>query len=309
MNLNYASKALNQRLSTDADQVEWKAYKFGQTNVDGGLDDDHMAGAMDDFEGDHGLDDWAENDIANDSAAGGIYVELESRVKLLGDAYPFTLIDNTLIYKNNQLYTYIFCLAVSLQRNITKGEFVLLPRAFELLACEFASCHFGPYANSVHTGWPRSDVDMPKTFKGLADYLNELTGEWTWGPEDGLTDQDSNKIKDAGIDFITWLDTPDRRKGKFYITGQCACGNDWDTKFNDIRPEKYNRWFHPVSWVPAVTAFCTPYRLVDSNLMDASKQAGIVYDRIRLASLSIQCEAHLPVSILEKMKKSIDLVR
>lgn len=308
--MSYQHKHHLQRLATDADQTEWQAFKLGSVPLDAGLNDDHMADSMDDFDGrfDENDPDWAKEDVASDSASGGLIEEIINRTELLGDAYPFQREGNSLVVKNGEFLTYKFCLAVSIQTNITTGRYTRLPRVFEIVAMRYTRFHFGNYCNAIHTGWPRQSGE-PTQFSALAKYIHEETGEWFWGPEVGLVDGDSNNIKDAGIDFIAWLESPDTRQGKFFITGQCACGEDWSQKFYDAAYDKYRQWFNPVSWVKPQLAFCTPYRLVDGNLRDASHQGGIVYDRLRFGALAANYESDLSADLKKEMRECITLVK
>ena len=308
MELKYKNKNIEQKLATDADEVEIEALQLGSSTIDAGIQDELIASAMDDFQNDSNEPDWIERDVASDTATSGIYNEILRRSVTLGEAYPFDIDGNSITPKSEvNLLTYTFCLITSYQRNITTHPFTELPRTFELLATKYSQAHFGSYAESLHTGWPRQ-AGGPTTFKALADDINTRTGEWFWGPDAGLEDDDSNHIKDGGIDFISWMKSPDQRLGKLFIIGQCACGSDWLTKFNDIDLSKIGRWFNPISWIAPVKAFCTPYALVNGNLYDASKQAGLVYDRFRLAKLSQDAESTLSTAVRESMQRCIELV-
>jgi len=306
---DFENKNHHQRLSGDADQVEIDAVRLGSATIDSGIQDELIAGVMDDFINDDGDQmEWAERDMANDSATTGIVGEINRRVQTLGELYPFSVEGNSLRPKDDfDSITYKYCLAISVQTQISKTPFTLLPRTFELVAKDFCAAHFGPYAKSEHTGWPRSRDDQPKIYKDLAECLNKLTKEWIWKPAEGLTNQDSRHIKDNGIDFITWLESPDEEPGKLFILGQCACGEDWTEKYNDIDVKRLTDWFSPL-WVEPVKAFCTPYALVQANIWDAGRSAGLVYDRLRITALSGNFEGKLPDSLLQSMRDCVDLV-
>ncbi len=82
--------------------------------------------------------------------------------------------------------------------------------------------------------------------------------------------------------FVTWVDFLDGRDGRLFALGQCACGNDWPTKFQDIKIERLTPWFHPLTYIKCVKVFSTPYVLVDEMIREASAEAGIIFDRVRL---------------------------
>lgn len=301
---------VEQEASTNADQVEFDAYKTGMVNIDSGIDDELMADALDDYyETGHDPYDenrdvpaWMDRDVANDTAAGDIIQEIDRRASLLGEAYPFVRDRNSLMLRENyELYTYLFCLFVS----VKAGSFVAQSRVFERLSSELSKVHIGPFGNTMHTGWPR-EAGAPANFEEFYRIVSERTGEWNWGPDTGLDEQEKNVIKDAGIDFISWLESPDKSRGKLFICGQCACGNDWNTKFHDAEPSKYRHWFNPPYLVaPAVKAFCTPFLLCRSNIENASRHAGLVYERTRLVLLAKDNEHNLSPELRSSLRDCI----
>lgn len=307
MNLQYSERAQNQKVSTDADQVEVDAIKYGSSPIDNGLSDEHMASAMDEFfEDEAHQDQWFEQDLATDSFAGKIRSEILRRVEILGDAYPFKINRNSLVPKDEEFLTYKFCLCVSLQKDISSRTYKALPHTFELMALEYSRIHLGPHAKAIHTGWPRT-AGQPTKFKELAQFINENTSEWFWGPDDGLEDDDSNRIKDGGVDFITWLSFPEGFPGQLFITGQCACGNDWKSKPFEANPKNYKKWFNPVTWIDPVQAFCTPFSLVEAYIKEMSDTAGLIYERHRFSALAKDYEHQLPEDLRESMRNCIKI--
>lgn len=94
---------------------------------------------------------------------------------------------------------------------------------------------------------------------------------------------DPTHVKDEGCDFVVWLDASDGRKsGQLFVLGQCACGNNWQDKWGDLKVEALQRWFNPLSLVPPVRSLATPRHVADELLREASREAGIVFDRSRL---------------------------
>lgn len=309
MRANYRDRHRLQKIADDADQVELDAMRDGFSVLDGGIEDERIADAMDDFSP-LGSDEefWIQRDLSTDDAVEGIGAEIQRRVNLLGDAYPFVLEDNSLRYMGKKSLTYQFCLVTSVTTDFRSDPLTLLPRAFEQLSRFHTQSHFGRFAHSLHVGWPRQD-EMPKNYQDLMAVVANQTGEWWWNPDSGLSDEDAQSVKDAGVDYLVWVASPDQQPGQLFITGQCACGNDWNTKFGDADYKKYSRWFNPVGWIqPPLQAFSTPYALVRGNLEDASRQAGLVYDRIRLTLLAENSHQELPEMLVDEMKRGIDLV-
>lgn len=300
----FRDKGMHQRLSKDADQAEFTAIREGASTFESGFDDEHIASNMDDFEIEGDLPEWQLKDVANDTAVGGLYEELIRRQGLMGADYPFTIEGNSIEPHAETQLTYNFCLAIC---NINVNEYVELPRVFERVAMEYTRLYLGDFAESLHTGWPRNPEESKK-FKDFAEHIHNETGEWWWNPDEVLEDDDANYIKDCGIDFITWLKMPDNRVGQLFILGQCACGNDWNTKFDDIKATKYGRWFGPATLVTPMMAFCTPFSIVDGYLYEASQDAGLVFDRNRIALLASRYEHLLPQELKKRMEECINSV-
>ncbi|MEE4208497.1 MAG: hypothetical protein V2I43_04430 [Parvularcula sp.] len=276
------------RRAKDADQAEHEAIMKGSVVVDRGVYDDRVAGAMDDYEVEEirTVAAWQRTDLAVDDAVGQVQEEVERRIAMMGALYPFTLSGGLLAYKPSSSGFYEFCLAASLSRNITSGLHVGLPRTFERLSALLVARAFGSAAEHLHLGSPR-DVEIGTTFRLAMGKAHERTKEWFWGPDYGLPEERSH-TGDEGVDFVVWKRPPDRRIGSLFVLGQCACGDDWNTKFGDINLTKYRRWFRPLSYVEPVRAFSTPYHLGDGWLIEALPQAGLIFDRARLTILAEQ---------------------
>lgn len=289
----YKQRHFQQRIIKDADQTEAAAMRRGSVLVDAGLYDDRVSGAMDDFvvEDQTIKQRWHSEDIQYETASGEVFAEIERRINLLGASYPFKLDGNQLSYQQSQSHYYEFCLAISTAPTITSGEYVRLPRVFERTCSLLTKLYLGDDSGSIHVGSPR-DEDTGTKFIAAMEKVADLTGEWVWGPIADFGDKPQT-TGDEGLDFIAWKNTPDGRKGKIFVIGQCACGDDWDTKFEDLTLERIGKWFHPLSYVKApIRAFATPYHLSDMNLINAQNDAGFVFERARLVMLAERFAHH-----------------
>jgi hypothetical protein len=285
----YRQRRFQQRSGDDADQAEFAAIIRTSAVVDAAIYDDRIAGALDDFEP-QGIEadaDWHQQDLRIDLAVGRVQEEIERRVSILGDAYPFELRGNEIRYRPSFTGVYEFCLATSCAPNITAGAFVKLPRVFERVTTLIVQRYLGDHTESLHTGWPR-DRRVGTTFRAVMNKLNEMSGEWVWSTHPDLPDEPPNN-KDEGLDFVVWKKSLDKRVGQLFIVGQCACGDDWEQKLNDLNLARLGKWFHPLAYVLPVRAFATPHFLSDGNLINAQREAGIVYDRPRLVLMAENC--------------------
>ena len=284
MTENYGRRHKLQRLTGDADQTELDALCTGQAIFDQGLYDEVIADAMDDFRPNDtaNLPEWEQHDLQQDDAVGGLIEVIEQRETLLGTRYPFRLSANSLEYHHSETRVYEFCLLAS---TTTERDNPDLARIFEHLATLLSRRYLGPEGRAEHIGWPREN--RPRFREGANRIHQHSSGEWVWGPEPGLPDDPLPRdVKDEGLDFAAWIHHLDDRPGHIFLLGQCACGDNWPNKLTELSIERLRRWFHPMCHVPATRAFCTPFHITNQRLIEASKQAGIVFDRIRLTLLA-----------------------
>ena len=283
----WENRAFYQDIYGNADQTEWRAVCDGSAMLADGAADERMADAADQFENPDAPEEAAfqRNEATYENLAGTIAEEINWRAEILGDRYPFVIEGGSLSYRPGALPIYEALLAITQAQSLTAGRHTRLPRGFERIACVTARAYLGPHSRVKHVGWPRL-ASEPKRFKAVVAMLRDLTGsrtgEWLWKPSDNRPDDPMPAdIKDGGIDVVAWIPQEDRRTGQLYLLGQCACGDDWNTKFDDINLTDLNEWAK-ISVVPPIRSFFTPFRLADTHIYEASRKAGLVFDRIRI---------------------------
>jgi hypothetical protein len=283
----------DENLAVNADQAEFFAIMYGSSNFESGTYDERLAGAMDDYEvvPPTPTTRWANDDAALDSATSEIGFEINRRKAILADKYPFIIKGNKILYTPSKSLVYEFCLAISLAASLSAGETKKLPIAFERLARDLMIYFLGPGAEGHRTGWPAdSHEPRPAKFKTLMAGLSNLTGEWTWSPEPGLpNDPPCRDVKDEGLDFVVWKGFVDKRAGKLFVLGQCACGSDYLTKFSDIDPDlkKLKKWLRPLSHAAPIRVFTTPRHIPnDIYFREVNELAGLTLDRIRITLIA-----------------------
>lgn len=277
--------------AANADQAEFRALSYSSANLESGIADDRIADALDAYDvaefGDAA--DWAKDDARFDSATSDIAREIVRRQELLKGSYPFRLSGNTIRYSGSRTLTYEFCLAVSQSRNLTSGDYVRLPRAFERLVRDVVMCFLGPEAEGYWTGWPGDKFEHRPTRFGLViEALRRRTGEWHWDPLPDLPADPSPKhVKDIGMDFVVWRRMPDKRVGQLFLVGQCACGGDWPGKLHGLDFEKLRQWIRPFPAATPVRVFATPQHIPnDAYFAEVTRAAGLTLDRARIAMLA-----------------------
>lgn len=276
--------------------------------VEAGIVDDRIAGAMDDFSVDGRMPDWQAVDLQNDNAASALVEEFDRRSAALGNDYPFEITRTRLRYKKRKSLVYEFCLAVAQSPSLTTGEFATLPRLFERMSARISADYLGKPSEFAHTGAPR-DGTPAQTFKAAIEHIALRSGEWRWDPEQELP-MDGPTAGDEGADFFAWKLAPDGRQlGQLFLVGQCACGSDWRTKWGDLDVRRLTKWMRSDPLVPAVRAFATPYVISDGMLREASRHAGIVFDRLRLTKIAAVSRVHFSKTPWDsELQKAIDMV-
>lgn len=290
--LDWSGRHQMMAIATDADQAEMNAILFGSAPVSAGLDDEKAVGVFDDELPEHVEHDepeWEAADELIEVAEGDALVEIELRAKMLGVHYPFTLNGASLKYEPSATGIYEFCLAASLAKALPSKRNKEITKYFELVAAEAVRRYLGDNAEVIRTGWPSHDKALrPIRFKALFEIVATRTGEWRWDPKPPNSKDPHHRIaKDEGIDFVAWKPMPDQRPGKLFVLGQCACGNEWDTKLGELADKRLERWFRPATAAAFQRAFALP-RTVSGKYVfeELSGYAGLVFDRARIVAIA-----------------------
>ena len=140
----------------------------------------------------------------------------------------------------------------------------------------------GKYLGSaVNTGAPRQ-LGLPRTFGKCLDQICELTGEHR-GPRDPLLPV----RKDAGVDVISWRPL-DSRPGQVILLVQCAAGEKWHDKTNDINLDVWKKLVdfaaNPVKALAFPSVYITSTAEQEKRWIAYSWAGGILLDRLRIAS-------------------------
>ncbi|WP_421425245.1 hypothetical protein [Agrobacterium rosae] len=275
----YYSRGHSVKVSKDADQAELVALRFGTSRAASGVRDDAIADSLEDsYSVENGLEEeaWQSHETSMDTASSQIIEELDRRAKALDVHYPFALNGDVLSYKQSDTLVYEFLLCTSLSPSLTQGEFKEFPRQFERLATVLTADFLGPNTGHCHVGFP----NLHKRFKRAVSVAISNSGELRWRPDDDLPDAGPRQ-GDEGVDYIIWKDFGcGRAIGQPFYFGQCACGNDWDTKLNDVS-DRFFKWFSKLKVSPA-KVFAVPFVIPENKLKEVARDAGIVMDRLRL---------------------------
>lgn len=285
---NWEERHKQFRTALDADQVEVQAMLFGSANIEAGIEDERMAGVVDDALIENG-NSWEERQVVLENLSGAIAEEVERRSAIMKQAYPFNVTKGgALAYRPSCSGVYEFCLAAALN---PAGEIVGAPKAsavFELIARDVLASHLGDGARGFRAGAPSYDFEnrgssARETFLAL----EKQCGEFRWCPEADFPAEPTFKhLRDAGLDIVVWKPWSDGRLGQLFAVGQCACGkNDVDaSKGRELSSGRLGIWLRPVCHAVPLRCFFVAHHIPNTlELYAISKDAGVVFDRARMA--------------------------
>jgi hypothetical protein len=232
-------------------------------------------------------EDIADFDADVDAIVSRVTSEIQNRIEILGESYPFRINDDgTLLTLENTHpvgpAVYIFCLLMShITHSPLLEDFDLATEAqtgrniFQICATLSAAgwCD-GP---AVSFGWPRLDqtgfaAKLEQTYAAFGDGKPRAT------PLPGAAPH----IKDGGIDVIAWRPAVDHLPGTFYLLGQVASGHNWKTKtvLKDIDSFHW-AWFEIQPTSQATGAMFVPFCVTDPSDADNSINQDILISRMQ----------------------------
>lgn len=300
---SYRSRRQAQRSAHGADEAEMASMREISAPIDRGIQNDHLADAILDQSD---ADPVEARDLAYDTLSGEIQDELQRRRELLEDAYPFSVSDGSLKYRPSPSRAYEFFLTSALGTNQQVQAWHELPRLFERVAAELVSRFFGAFAKSHHVGSRRDDGTR---FKAAWVGIAEATGEWAWQQDNDLPESGPSS-GDEGCDYLIHLQSPDgRQTAQLFVLGQCACGNDWENKLDELSIPRLQKWFSGNGHiVPPVRTFATPLHVTDTMLKESSRRAGLLFDRARLTMLAESTGAAAIESLSSRLRTVVESV-
>ena len=222
-----------------------------------------------------GIPEDEESDV--ETLVDDTFSELEDRSEACRESYPFSLSPSVLqAQENGDHWAYIFCLLLSwlgVGNDRAKGK---PTRLFEKVAAVAAKGYVA--GESLHFGFPRRT--LPSNFIKALEEVCRATGEGS-SPRRRSSSQ---HVKDAGLDIIAWKSFPDKRQAQVMLFGQCAAGKNWEDKLSELQPRSFiDTHLQEAPAVDPLRGFFTPFRLSKRGWYEKAKQAGILFDRCRIA--------------------------
>jgi hypothetical protein len=103
---------------------------------------------------------------------------------------------------------------------------------------------------------------------------------------------------DGGLDTAAWKPFADRQPGKLILFAQCKTGTSWRTDATRLRPETFvDRWFIDPPLLRPIRAYCVAEAVPQNEWNLRVQDAGLLFDRCRIVSLS----SSVPESLLEEI--------
>jgi hypothetical protein len=250
-------------------------------------------------------------------------VEIETRLRLLGEAYPFRLDEtgSTLTFvdpPNWGRILYILALVIShlpserspvLERAgllPTEAEIILLRRWFQYCATASVAAEIGGHGWAF--GWPRPD--------GSA-FLNKLKSIWTQ-LKDGdvrevLLEGAPSQVKDDEIDIIAARLSCDGLQGFPIILAQVASGANWLSK--PLRGHAdhvfYPEWFSTTPASQTLVYHIIPFVIEREGLRRNTRRLGHLMHRLRLSARALEAHRALQsgADVIIEGTEAFDLVQ
>ncbi len=210
-------------------------------------------------------------------------IEQRSKSCARQESYPFTVTAGRLVPTGSarrSTYAYLLLLTATGINVNPPGE--VGAGLFEDVSAVAARSYFGGDATGAQTyafGFPRRV--KPASFMRAVDDLCRQMGEGG-----GAKVRPTNRSqKDAKLDLVVWIPMPDGRAGKVLAFGQCATGNNWQTKLSELQSEAWCRkWFIDQPPVTPLRLFFLPHSVPLASWDCHAQDAGIIFDRCRIAS-------------------------
>lgn len=180
-------------------------------------------------------EDISEEDIWQDDLVISVQEEINSRLKTVGENYPFRIDP-----KGNYMEVvpeisdagaiYLFCLFLSHATDRSIVPEALAPAVDNTVRDLFQACATFAAAGYVQGtamsfGWPRPNREAFLTALKVI-YAKFNDGQVVDEPPPAAP----TAVKDDGIDVIAWRPSPDGLPGTHYLLGQVASGHNWTDK-------------------------------------------------------------------------------
>ena len=222
----------------------------------------------------------AEQDDLYDGWATQVFANIETRIGIFGESYPFEFekksvrIRSGLSTRQQMYLMLLMCSNLPYFRDFT----AVLTSDFEHVSFE-ALRNFLPDFAIVRQLGKNSDYKGTAQQKilAIAEELNVKVNEHELEKVEGN--------QERGLDVIGWIPFLDRYANILCILGQCACGKDWNTKLSESRRFEFS-YFALQKFYPIHAMFIPRSLFHNKDFFQSDEISGsLVFDRGRILSL------------------------
>lgn len=230
-----------------------------------------------------------------ESIADDTFAEAENRLGACVAAYPFSIGRQYIqAIRRPERYIYTFLLLLS-QFGIYAGPAGIdTASLFESVSGWAAQSYMGGQSRGARHylfGSPRRG-----TIRGFRAAIDDLCNRLGEGGGCRMRVHRKNQM-DAKLDLVAWRPFMDRRIGQSVAFGQCATGAGWRAKLSELQPQTFcSLWLRDQLAVAPGRFFFVPFRVDVANWEDATFNGGVVFDRCRIASHSLD----IPIEIKQE---------
>ncbi len=227
-----------------------------------------------------------------ESVADGAVARIETRERVLGDAYPFATDErgSTILFEADGSSlghaAYLVSLLLSNLRAITP----LLdgsdahPSSEQVGALRQYFQYFATAALAAEVGGPAWSFGFPRL--DGSGFLGKLSEIWST-LKDGVVSPDVTApaaAKDDQVDVFAWREQRDGLPGFLLAAAQVATGRDWREKSikSHVKTVFPGRWFSPIPVTEMVAYHVVPFARQDDQFREDVRELGNVLHRTRL---------------------------
>ena len=239
-------------------------------------------GSIDAIDDDPDADSGSEETQSIAESAFGLIAQRSASIQ--AKKYPFELVNMRIeVTDGGRQSTYAFLVLSSYLGGQTGSSLSSYTRLFEDISAQAARNYFGGNATSAvlyQMGWPRR-AGQPTAFSEAVNQMMRHMKEGGAVKDRPGTDEH----KDGKLDIAVWIPMSDDRAGKVIGFAQCATGNNWKEKIYELQPDNWCRaWLTETPAVLPLPMFFLPHSISADSWFRVSTYAGVVFDRVRIAS-------------------------
>lgn len=272
------------------DFAEWLAWNNGSTSA---REIVRILNQTDDNEHNDGCED---DEVENTESVDNVFLELEKRSEICGDAYPFEMklgqsLEHRAIDQNNKpaiIYRYLLlCTRLNMLTNRRHAEL-----DGSLLFEELSAAIMREYLGLDRA---KAMVFGTSVVGGFAEKVKELCDTMNEGGTYKAVDAAGAAANDGKLDALAWIAFSDTNPGKLILFGQSKTGTSWQNQITQSRPIDFaKKWFSSGSfWVDPVRTLCVA-ESVDPDLWPSlCIDGGLLMDRCRVVEMSHRVENDL----------------